>query len=399
MESEAQIRVLKSLPELEEIRPFWESWLGNRDSDLDFYLTVLQSNPRILRPHVIVIYRGGRPDAMLVGRIDHREITIRVGYLRIRPKAKIVFFVYGALRGNASRENCELFVQEIRKPLSEGAADLAYLNFLQPDSHLYRFAKNIPGFLSRDHIGISQKHYTTALPGSAEEFYRNLSSNARWQARSKQKKLTKAFGDKIRIRCFRELRELDSLIHDAELVAKKTYQRGLGVGFADTPEERERLQLKARKGWLRGYVLYLADRPAAFWIGDINQRIFGSDFLGFDPEFEKYSPGMYLILKVIEGFCEGNGEKASGVDFATGHAQYKEVLSSSVLTETSVYIFAQSFKGLAINVVNTVALATDKALKQVLERTGFLQKVKKAWRGRLRRGDRSSEVPRPPSAE
>jgi CelD/BcsL family acetyltransferase involved in cellulose biosynthesis len=139
--------------------------------------------------------------------------------------------------------------------------------------------------------------------------------------------------------------------------------------------------LKVRKRWLRCYVLYLADRPTGFWIGDINQGIFGSDYLGFDPEFEKYSPGMYLILKVIEGFCEGNGEKVSGVDFAAGHTQHKEVLSSSVLTETSVYIFAESFKGLAINIVNTVALATDKALKQVLERTGFLQKVKKAFRG------------------
>ena len=75
-------------------------------------------------------------------------------------------------------------------------------------------------------------------------------------------------------------------------------------------------------------MLYIADRPCSFWIGDVNQGTFGSDYLAYDAEFEKYSPGMCLILKVIEGFCDENPQGITEVDFATGYAQYKEVLSN-----------------------------------------------------------------------
>ena len=39
------VKVLRTLPELEGIRPEWESWPGNRDSEMDTYLMCLRSNP------------------------------------------------------------------------------------------------------------------------------------------------------------------------------------------------------------------------------------------------------------------------------------------------------------------------------------------------------------------
>lgn len=383
VERAVEVRVLRSIAELEDIRPYWESWPGNRDSDLGFYLTVLRESRESLRPHVIVVCRNGQPDAIFVGRLDHRPLDrVRVGYIHVRPQVTVLYFVYGALRGNSSAENCELIIRQICASLSQREADLAYLNYLGEDSHIYELAKKMPGFLCRDRICESQLHFSRKLPRSLEEFYGSLSPNARWQAKSKQKKLAKAFGSAARVRCFQEPAELDNLFRDAEVVAKSSYQRGLGVGFADTPEERRRLDFKAEKGWLRAYILYIEDRPSAFWIGDLNEGVFGSEYLGFDTTFAKYSPGMCLILKVIEGFCEG-GENVSGIDFASGQAQYKETLSDRVWRETSVFIFGPSLRGIALNLVKTSAVGIDHALKNVLERTGLLQKIKKSWRGRL----------------
>jgi CelD/BcsL family acetyltransferase involved in cellulose biosynthesis len=142
--------------------------------------------------------------------------------------------------------------------------------------------------------------------------------------------------------------------------------------------------LKAEKGWLQGYVLYLAERPCAFWLGDINGNRFGSDYVGYDAEFASHSPGMYLVMKVIEGFCDGHHEGVTEVDFGTGHAQYKQVLSNQEWCETSVYIFAPTFKGMSINLVRSVIVGTDQLIKKTLARTNLLQKVKKAWRGRAK---------------
>jgi hypothetical protein len=384
MGSEACVRVLRTIAELEEIREVWECWPGNRDSEIDTYLMFLRSNPGTARPHVLVVYRGGVPDAILVGRIDRGQISCRVGYLSVRLRAQTMCFVSGALRGNSSHENCDLMVSEILRSLSQGEADVAYMNFLRQESDLCRLAMTKPGLLSRDYVRITQPHFAATLPATAEGFYQGLSpkvrKNQRWQA----KKLIKDFSGAVRIHCYREVTDLDKMIQDVEQVAKRSYQRGLGVGFVDGPEMRERLRFKAQRGWLRGYVLYFAERPGAFWLGDINGATFGSDYIGYDAEFASHSPGMYLVMKVIEGFCDGNREGVTGVDFGPGNAQYKEVLSNQRWRETALYIFAPSLKGISLNLVRSSIGGIDQAIKKVLTRTNLLQRIKKHWRAHAR---------------
>lgn len=384
MGKEASVRVLRTLPELEEIRQAWESWPGNRDSEMVSFLTFLRSNARTMRPHVVVVNRGGRPDAILVGRIDLGHISCGLGYLRLNLPARILYFVCGALRGNPSKENCDLIVSSILQSLSDGEADVAYMNFLRQGSDLCGLSMKKPRLLSRDYVRITQPHFAATLPATVEEFYQSLSpkvrKNQRWQA----KKLINQFSGAVRIDCFREAANLDKMIQDVEQVAKRSYQRGLGVGFVDSPKTRQGLRLMAENGWLRAYVLYLAERPCAFWIGDINQDTFGSDYIGFDTEFGKYSPGMFLTTRVIEGFCDGNREGVTAVDFGPGDAQYKEVLSNERWRETALYIFAPSLKGISLNLVRSSIVGIDQTIKRGLARTNLLQKVKKTWRNHAR---------------
>jgi hypothetical protein len=384
MPNEANVKVLRSVADLEAIRQVWESWPGNRDSHRESFLKFIGSNPATVRPHVVVVEREGHPEAILVGRIDQSHIRSRVGYFGLKLPARIIYFVYGALRGTASAENCELLVRSVMQSLSAKEADVAYMNFLREDSDLFRLSIETPGTMCRDYLRVRQPHFTILLPNSADDFYKGLSSNARWQAKSKQKKLHKEFAGDVKVRCFRELADLDGLIQDVEQIAKVSYQRGLGVGFIDSPEMREGLRLKAERGWLRGYVLYVAGKPRAFWVGDMNAGVFGSDYLAYDGELGKYSPGMCLILKVIEGFYEADGEKVTGIDFGTGHAQYKEVLSNQNYTEVSVRIFAPSAKGIGLNAFCSVVGGTDKAIKKVLASTNLLPRIKKAWRERAK---------------
>jgi hypothetical protein len=377
---EVSVKVLRTINDLETIRKAWESWPGNRDSEMEPYLTFLRSNPDTVRPHVPVIYRGGVPDAILVGRIDVGRVVCRLGYLRVSPRAQIMCFVNGALRGNPSHENCDLMVSEVLRSLSQGEADVAYLNLLREDSDFCRLAMKKPGPLSRDYIRITQPHFFATLPATMDDYYRSLPAGSKGFNKSKHNKLLKNFAGRIRIKCFRGAEEIDVMAEDVEQIAKTSYQRGLGVGFIDSPAMRERLRLMAEKGWLRAYVLYLAERPCAFWIGDINQGTFGGDYIGYDNGFAKYSPGMFLQTKVIEGFCDGNREGVTGIDFGPGNAQYKELLSNQRWRETAVYIFAPSLKGISLNVVRSIVVGMDQTIKRVLARTNLLQRIKKSWR-------------------
>jgi hypothetical protein len=369
--------------ELEEVRDYWESWPGNRDSDIHSFLSFLQSNPGTVSPHVLLVYRQGRPDAILVGRIDNAELRCKLGYLGMGFRARIMCFVYGAQRGNPSEENSGLLVDEILRSLSQGEADVAYLNFLPHGSGLCRLAMQKPGRLSRDYLRITQMHFGATLPDTVEKLYRSLPTELRGFNKTKHNRLRREFAGRIEIKCFREVGELDAMVRDVELVAKTSYQRGLGVGFIDTPRVREGLRLKAEKGWLRAYILYLAGRPCAFWLGDMNQGTFGGDYVGYDPEFGKYSPGMYLLRKVMEGFCNGNRDRVTSVDFGPGNARYKELLSNKRWQETAVYIFAPSLRGVSLNLVRTIVGGTDQMVKKVLARTGLVQRIKTAWRSHL----------------
>lgn len=378
------VNVLRTLPELERIRREWQSWPGNRDSEMDTYLACLQANPATVRPHVVVVEREGKPDAILVGRIDVSRISCHLGYLRLNLPAKILYFVYGAFRGNASQENYDLMVSSVLRSLSDREADVAYMNYVKEDSGLYRLAKNKPSVLTRDYVRLTAQHFTAALPTSVDELYRGLSPKTRKNQKRQAKKLLEHFSDNVTVRCFRKPAEMEDLVADVGHVASRSYQRGLGVGFFDNAHTREQFRLKAERGWLRGYVLYLAGRPCAFWIGDVNGKTFGSDYVGYDAEFATHSPGMYLIMRVVESFCEGHSEGICEVDFGTGHAQYKEVLSNQMWYETSFYIFAPTIKGVGLNLVRSVAVGIDQAVKKLLTSTNLLQKIKKQWRARAR---------------
>jgi len=92
---QVSIQIIRSVPEIEGIRRIWTRWHHHPNSDVDFYLHILRSRPEILRPHIIVIYRGGQPEAMLVGRLERRHIECRIGYkVVLRLQAAALSFIY-----------------------------------------------------------------------------------------------------------------------------------------------------------------------------------------------------------------------------------------------------------------------------------------------------------------
>ena len=375
------VRVCRTVADIEEIRQIWAAWKGYRDSDIDFYLEFIRTRQEVLRPHVIVLSRGGRPDALLIGRLEKTRIDSKIGYLRLPGvPARILTFAYGGLRGNASDDNCIALVRSIMDSLRLGEADLAFLHKPGEDDLVYKKALSLPSFWCRDHLTKPESHHVMNLPETMEQVYQGFSHGLRGQLRRKQKKVLKEFDGLVKVACFRDTSDLDRVISEAEVIAKKTYQRGLGVGFEDTPAMRGRLNFCAQKGWLRAGMLYIGDRPCAFWIGTVYDGVFVSDFLAFDPEFRDYSLGSYLLIAMIEEFCK---EGVKAVDFGFGPGEYKERFGNMQLQEASVHIFAPNFKGVTLNALRTVTVLVEDILKKMLQKTNLFPKIKRLWRDRV----------------
>lgn len=380
-----EVRTARSAQEVESLREAWVAWGGHRDSDIDFVLMIIASYPEAVRPHVIGLYRNDKPEAILIGRLEQKPFAFRVGYLNFfRKQARCLTFVYGALRGNASPENAQLFVREIMNSLKDGEADVALLEFVPTESPLYHSALTVPGFFSRDTSPSLQAHDLMLVPSSIDEVYLRMSGSRRKHLKSSIRKFEIHPNGPSNVICYRDQWELDRLFHDAEEIAKKTYQRGLGAGFSDTDVVRQRLILAARLGWLRANVLYLGDRPIAFWVGMLYGQTFVSEYMGYDPEFRQLSPGMVLIMRVIEGFCtHANGDNVGELDFGLGHAEYKAALCSRNWREGSILIFSPSVTGVLLKVLRTLTQLVDRSARAMLARTAFFPRLKRLWRDGL----------------
>jgi hypothetical protein len=379
-EAGTTVRVCRTIAKIEEIRPYWASWKGHRDSDIDFYLEFIQSRPEVLRPHVVVLSRGAEPDAILVGRLERTKFQSRIAYFRLPGvPVHVLSFSYGGFRGNTTPENSSRAVRSVLQSLRGGEADLAFFHQAQVESPMYRDILKLPDFRGRDHLIAPAAHHFMRIADAPEQLLSGLSSKHRKHLRNEAKKIQTDFEGRVEIRQFNEAAQLDEALEHVEAIAKTTYQRGLGVGFANSAEERRVLRFFGRMGWLRIYVLFFKDVPCAYSVGSVSDGVYCCDYLGFNPQWGGYSPGTFLLTHMLEDFCRAG---ITEVDFGPGEGMYKERFSNLEFQEASVYVFAPSAKGMLLNSVRTATVLADSSMKKALKRTNLLPKIKRMWRDR-----------------
>lgn len=390
-----RVEVLRSMEEIRAIREHWVRMQRHPNADFDYYSLILQSIPSVEGPYVLVVWREGEPVAILVGRVERSRMSIKFGYAQVAgPRTRCLVFIYGGLLGEPTPIDCHLLMAEIMKELHRGRADRVMFNHLRTDSPLYDVILHASHGQRSDEYTVSQVHRRALLPDGVAEFRSRFSQKMRSNLKREANRLAKLFPETVRVQCYASADEMDGMLKDVEAVATRTYQRGLGAGFRDTADEVARLRCKAEKGWLRVYVLYLADQPCAFWIGTLYRGTLHSDYMGYDPEYREYSPGKYLLVRVLEEFCAQGAEKqVQVVDFGIGDAEYKRILADEEWTDASPCLFAPNLKGVALNALSLPTRYLERAGRALLSQH-WEARLKRMWRRRFahRAAERSSEA-------
>jgi CelD/BcsL family acetyltransferase involved in cellulose biosynthesis len=375
------VRVARSEDEVEDLRPEWESLQGEElTSDIDFFLTYVRNAPGMIRPHVVLVERGGSPLALVVGRLEQGRVPARLGYKTVfSPEMRTLTIVYGGMLGAGENGHTGLVLEALRESVVSDELELMRVRGLTPGSMLDVEASGRASRVRRERFARATAHWRSALPGSLDEFLAKRKKKVRWQAR-KDAQLADTYGDDLEVRVYRDPADLEQLFEDTGRVHRLTYQSALGVGFSEGPLNRALTDFTMRKGWFRGYVLYLRGTPVAFWHGNAYNGTFGLGPTGFDPAYGDDRPGGYLLMRLIGDLCEDAGVHT--FDFGFGDATYKRQLGDVCRTERDLVVFAPRLRPFAVNVARNAVHGVTHAGRTVLA-GNRVDDLRRRWRSRL----------------
>jgi CelD/BcsL family acetyltransferase involved in cellulose biosynthesis len=285
-------------------------------------------------------FEGENPAALVAsnefGPVAYMPFIIRPGSVRLKlGRMTVAKFPCRQLRlfGVSSRDRTGPDVLQglLAHLLDRFRWDVADLADFPTDNGFYEYLSN-----GRDSSGLrlwaKNKVYEPLyidIEGSYESYLKkNFGSKTRFNLKRNRRRLEEHAPGKVVLRIYTLVDQVGDFLRDAGRIAVQTYQwqRGLPT-VTDTPAMRQSISFQAERGWFRGYILFVDEQPGAYCYGFIYKRTFLYKIVGYDPDYQRFSPGTVLLCMILEDlFATG---LAKQLDFGITSADYKEVFYTS----------------------------------------------------------------------
>jgi CelD/BcsL family acetyltransferase involved in cellulose biosynthesis len=371
------LTIIDCFDDLEKRRIEWKALQAHPNSDLDFFKLICSTRNSFEHPFVVVISKYDQVTGIVVGRVETIKQDIALGYRKLFSiTLRSLTFVTGGVLGEMSEESVarlkELFVGKLR---SREIDRLRFSN-LAVESPVFRAMATSKGVL-RDYCVDKALHWKMKIPQSEGGLLQSISKKHRYWIKRLEKQLKESGQGEITFKCFKSVEDVTEAIDDIEKVATQTYLRAMGQGFVKNSETLHRLQLGAKKGTFRAYVLYVACKPIAFWLGTLYSGIFHADCTGYHPDWKQYEPGTLLFVHAVSSL---RAENALHWDFGLGDALYKRRFGDQSWLEGSISLYSFTLRGIGACVAVNLSTAVSMAVKSILGSAGVIQRVKKVWK-------------------
>ncbi len=383
---EYRVEALVGTKSLESIRDLWQQWQIHPNADVDFFECVVESRPSVVNPMAIVIFFKEAPVALAVGRLENFILPATFGYLKIFNSALLQFsIVYGGLMGAWDEKCAVAFVTYLRKWMKHDGVDAIYLAAMCAEHPVYRAAARGTPFLLR-HTPLKDNFHWWAELAETPELFKSKVNKA---DRKKERKLAQHSHGDIEFKMFEKPEDVPEFCSTVEEIAQSTYLRGLGAGFCDNEEMRNRLGVTSRKGWMKGFILYANNQACAFQLGTLYQGVLYLDYTGFKSDLHPYSPGRILFIKMVDHLCKTHAVR--GIDFGFGDAEFKRRYADRSWKESDLYLFNQTPTLLMANLVRKSLTLFRGLAEMALRRFDLHIQVKKWWRHSAEKTGRSAK--------
>jgi hypothetical protein len=329
------------------------------------------------RPHVVLVERDGEPPILVVGRVERRPFEVKAGYrVLLRTRARWLSVVPGGVIGARSADDHRQVVGLLRRALSRGEADILQLSKVEVGGPLHAAATRRLAWYERGRALSPLTNHRSALGGGFDAFLAARSKGTRWRIRRRLKKL--ADSPELTLWRVGAGDSVDTVAAALETIATRSYQRGIGVGYADDELHRGLLAWAVAGGPFHVWILVRDGTPLAYVDGILHEKTFHLFETAFDASASDGEPGAILIARVLSELAADPA--VEGFDYGFGDAQYKQSLSDSSTDTADVLGFAPRPRPLLLNSLNLSSAAAISLAKRVLgkERIAALRRRRRA---------------------
>lgn len=371
------VHIATTTKAIEDLRPVWQNWTHSLDTDIDYYLHNLRTDPTIVRPYVITVCEAGIAQAMLVGLLTKRKASAVVSFVSIPgPTARILEIVNGGRVGGQSAAIDKLIALQLSMAIKCEKVDFLCFQRLPINSELLTQVHQVPKLGFKQRLG--HTIYDPVLSLTARDGKRApvFSGKILREVRRKSRNLQRAFPTKTRFKCFSDPAELDGGVRDAIATAAATWQYPLGYGLLNTLRVREGFKFFAKQGWLRIYVLYVDDLPCAFLIGQLYKDTFYCQYAGYRSSFARFSVGSLLTAWALESLAEAGVQQ---VDLGDGSQEYNHRQGCETRETVRLHIYSPTVRSFLISLFFATTQIARAAVRRIASELG-LNRIGKIWR-------------------
>lgn len=229
------------------------------------------------------------------------------------------------------------------------------------------------------YIPSQYNRYWVELTGEFDTYLQKFSSKSRNTLTRKLKKFSKfSEGDTVWREFINpsEFREFHSL---ALKISEKSYQEKLlDCGLPAGDEFLNEMINLAEQELARGYILFHFEKPIAYIFCPIKNNIVFYEYVGHDPDFQKWSPGTMLQYFALKNLFEA--EKLRLFDFTEGEGSHKDFFSTNKKICADIYYFRRTFRNFLLVFLHIGISSISTNIVKILERLGLKKMIKKLFR-------------------
>ncbi|NGZ09622.1 MAG: GNAT family N-acetyltransferase [Nitrospira sp. LK70] len=383
------IRIVRTFEELEAVRIKWEKWQSHPNNDFDQFRLVCQLRSEVEQPCVTLIEQEGQVRALLVGRLEQKQFAPSIGYLKpLKMPVRVLAVLHEGILGNVDDKTATQAIEYLWSLLCSNMADAVDFHYLSEDSPILKALQRHRSGWFCDKKPRLSVHWEMNLPAEGPFIENKVRAKHRTGIRKKERDLESAFPGKVSWTWMSRFDDIPGICARLEEVAEHAYQRGLGSGFIDNEEYRQRFALFAGRGQLRAQLLEIDGRIRAFWFGYLYRGIFHLSETGYDPVLSRYEVGTLIFIRLSDELAREGVRK---LDFGIGDAHYKRRFGDRSWQEGTVWLFAPTGKGLVLRSCIGLFAAIDMFGRNMMQNIGVLDRLKTAWRRRLAPGKFSAD--------